>query len=102
VPRTRTTQPLPDELRRLVDEHGVSLRAVAEAIGVNQSYLSRILGPKGRKSSRTASAGVAEAIAGYFGLPADYFGEYREAVVMDAVAADPKLRDRVYDSLKRR
>jgi transcriptional regulator with XRE-family HTH domain len=99
VTHKRATRPLPEELRRLIDEHGVSLRALAEAIGVNQSYLSRILGAK---SSRPASARVAAEIAEYFELPTDYFGEYREAVVIEAVAADPKLRDRVYDSLKRR
>jgi transcriptional regulator with XRE-family HTH domain len=81
---------------------GVTLRALAEAIGVNQSYLSRILGPKDTDAARTVSAKVAEAVAEYFDLPRDYFGESREAIVHDAVAADSKLRDRVYDSLKRK
>lgn len=81
----------------MLRQHGVSLRTLAEAVGVNQSYLSRILGAK---SSRRASARVAAAIAEYLELPSDYFGEYRQAVVEEAVAADPKLRDRVYDSLK--
>lgn len=95
----RTTEPLPNELRRLLDERGVSIRSLADAIGVNQSYLSRILGAK---SSRPPSAKVAGAIAVFFGLPVDYFGEYRQAVVIDAVVSDQALRDRVYDSLPRK
>ena len=95
----RTNKPLREEVPRLLKQQGVSLRALAEGVGVNQSYLSRVLGAK---SSRPASARVAAAIADYFELPSDYFGEYRQAVVQDAIAADPKLRDRVYDSLKRK
>jgi hypothetical protein len=53
-------------------------------------------------AARGASAKLAAAIAEYFDLPEDYFGEYRQAVVQDAIAADPRLRDRVYDSLKRK
>lgn len=79
----------------------MSLRALAAAVGVNQSYLSRILGAKGASSTRPPSAKVASAIAQYFDLPQDYFPEYRAAVVQDAISSDAKLCDRIYDSLAR-
>jgi transcriptional regulator with XRE-family HTH domain len=102
VPASRTSKTVADELPGLLKQHGVSLRSLAAAVGVNQSYLSRILGSKDPDAARGASAKLAAAIAEYFDLPEDYFGEYRQAVVQDAIAADPKLRDRVYDSLKRK
>lgn len=77
------------------------MRALAEAIGVNQSYLVRILGPKSAKATRRASSTVAAAVAEYFGLPSDYFPEFRQAIVNEAVSGDPVLRDRIYDSLRR-
>lgn len=98
----RTTKPLGAELPRLLGKQGVSLRTLAQAIDVNQSYLSRIMGKPGAATTRRASAKVASAVAEYFDLPIDYFPEYREAVVIDAVTENGRLRDRVYDSLKRR
>ncbi len=38
----------------------------------------------------------AKRIALYFGLPPDYFPEVREASVVSAIHADPKLRDNIY------
>jgi hypothetical protein len=63
---------------------------------------ARILGARDTEAARSASPKVVAAVAEHFDLPRDYFGEYREAIVRDAVAADPKLRDRIYDSLKRK
>ncbi|MCU1278914.1 MAG: hypothetical protein JWM53_2460 [bacterium] len=97
----RTTKSLREELPQLLHAQGTSLRALADAVGVNQSYLSRILSPKSSAATRPPSAKVAAAIAEELGLPRDYFAEYREAVVQNAIAGDAKLRDRVYDSLPR-
>ncbi len=38
----------------------------------------------------------AEQIALHFELPPDYFPEVREAAVIAAIQADPKLRDSIY------
>jgi len=75
-----------------------SLRGLAEQIGVNQSYLSRVLGAKG---ARPASKDAAAKIASAFGLPQDYFAEYRASVVIDAARDEPWLLDSVYDRLQR-
>jgi transcriptional regulator with XRE-family HTH domain len=101
VALNRTTKPLRDELPRLLREQGMSLRGLAEAIGVNQSYLSRILSATASAAARPPSAKVTAAIADELDLPRDYFVEYREAVVQNAIVLDSKLRDRIYDSLPR-
>lgn len=94
---TRTTRPLAEELPELLAERGMSLRSLGRAVGVNQSYLSRILGAK---QSRPASKEVAGAIAETLGLARDYFPEYRLAAVIEQVTAEPRTRDRVYDLLR--
>jgi antitoxin HigA-1 len=86
------------ELPALLEERGVSLRKLAQSIGVNHSYLSRVLGAKG---ARPATAELAAAVARALELPDDYFPEYREAFVISRVREDPALRDRLYDRLRR-
>lgn len=67
------------------------MRELARRIGVNQSYITFVM--QGRRSpSRKLLEGTAEAL----GLPPDYFREYREAVVLERIKADPRLLDRVY------
>lgn len=105
--RTRTVQSLPEELPRLLEAagepanpvHPTSLRSLAEAIEINQSYISRILGAK---SSRPVSRNVARRIAEAFGLPPDYFPEYRAAAVLEAARSNPALLDPIYDKLPRK
>lgn len=103
--RVRTDRPFAAELPDLLDaraEAGAeprSLRALAEQIGVNQSYLSRVLGAKG---ARPVSKDVAAKAARAFGLPADYFPEYRAAAVVDAARQNPTLLDPVYDKLAKK
>jgi transcriptional regulator with XRE-family HTH domain len=97
--RRRLAEELPELLSKARESTGpTSLRALAEATGMNQSYLSRILGAKG---SRPVSKDAAAKIASAFKLPADYFPEYRAAAVIEAARADPALLDRVYDDLRR-
>ena len=45
---------------------------------------------------------MARRVASAFGLPEDYFAEYREAVVRNEIREDPSLRDEIFDQLKRR
>jgi hypothetical protein len=43
---------------------------------------------------------TASSIAEAFGLPSDYFAEYRAAIVIEAVRTRPSLLDQVYDELR--
>jgi transcriptional regulator with XRE-family HTH domain len=94
-----TNVPLQEELPRLLRLHGISLRALAAAVGVNQSHLSRVLGAKG---SRPVSGDLAGKIAVALGMREDYFPEFREAVVIERIRRDPALRDRLYSRMRKR
>lgn len=96
MPSRRTQESFRDELPRLLADRGMSQRSLAKLVGVNQSYLTFVL--QGRRApSRRLLDGVAKALD----LPTDYFREYREAIVVDRVKADPKLLDRVYELVSR-
>lgn len=90
----RTEDTVGQALPALLAAHGLSLRAFAGEAGVSQAHLSRLI-----KGEKTASADLARRLALALRLPEDFFPEYREAVVIEAVRADPKLRERLYRRL---
>lgn len=92
----RTDDSFGEELRRLLEERGVSFRKFAAAVGVPQPYLSRTMSGERPPSTKLLANAAAE-----LGLPHDYFVEYRARVVIEAVRTDGRLRDRVYDELTR-
>jgi hypothetical protein len=63
---------------------------------VDHAHLSRVLK---RDRGRKVSPELAGRVAAALDLPRDFFPEYREGVVTEAVAEDPALRDRTYDQL---
>jgi hypothetical protein len=50
---------------------------------------------------KRASPELMSRIAVALGLPVDYLADYREAVVIERIRTDPKLRDELYARLKR-
>lgn len=92
----RTSTSLSDELPHLLAERGLSFRGLARLVGVNQSHISRILSADGKRRVSTELAGD---IAVALDLPRDYFSEYREGVVIDAVVHDPVLREAIYSRI---
>ena len=101
--RSRTDEPIGRWLPRLASEHGYSLRQLADAIGVDQSYLSRIKSADTtNRQWRPPSLHVLEQLAQVFDLEPDYFPEYRRRAVEEAIAKDPKLRDRLFDTMRRK
>ena len=85
-------------LPALLEIEGLSLRALANSIGVDPSHLSRGLRTgSGRVISGELASRIAEALA----LPSDYFPETRAAVVHAAISREPALRDRIYRGLVR-
>ena len=94
-----SNRPFAEEVPVLLEERGLSLRALARAAGVNATYLSKaIRGVDYKKPSRRLCERVATALA----LPRDYFPEFRESVVVSHVRSDPALRDQIYRELKAR
>lgn len=94
----RTARPFVEELPGLLEERRLSIRAVARAAEVDQAHLSRVLrGARGKTPSPELTKRVAEALD----LPADYFPEWRESVIVERIRADPSLRERIYDRIRR-
>jgi transcriptional regulator with XRE-family HTH domain len=85
-----------DELPRLLEAKTMSARQLAAAVGVDQSYLVAVLAGR-RSPSRRLLEGTAAAL----GLPAEYFREYREAVVLEQIKIDPDLLDRCFNLIRR-
>jgi transcriptional regulator with XRE-family HTH domain len=92
MPPQRWTQgSFREELPRLLAERKMSQRELARRVGVNQSYLTFVL--QGRRApSRKLLEGTAAAID----LHVEYFREFREAVVIERLRADPGVVDRLY------
>ena len=77
----------------------MSLRALARAVDVDPTHLSRVLR---RARYKTPSADLARRVARAFDLPDDYFPDYREAFVIEHIRKDASLRDELYGQLRRR
>jgi len=92
-----TQHPLPEELPRVLREQNVSIRELARRVEISDSHLSRILA-----GQKTPTADLARRISVALGLKRGFFVEDREGAVIDAVKADPELRDRLYRRLRRR
>jgi transcriptional regulator with XRE-family HTH domain len=77
----------------------MSMRGLARKIGVTDSHLSRAVR---NVDYKRASPDLMKRISHALGLPPDYFEEVREAFVIDAIRADPSLRNELYARLLRR
>src|SRR2546427_9793760 len=93
----QSDSPFTEELPRLLQKRGMSLRALAKQIGISDSHLSRVVR---RADYKTASPDLTRRIAVALGLAPDYFPEFREAYVIDRIRTDPKLRDSLYVRLR--
>jgi transcriptional regulator with XRE-family HTH domain len=98
VGHERTESSFSEALPTLLDERGLSLRALARQAGVSHAHLSRLLRGIGYRSR--PSADLARRVAVALSLPPDYFKEYREAVVLDEVRRNVALREEIYDRVR--
>ena len=93
--RDVTTRPVTEELPRLLASRGLTQRALARELGgFDHAYLSRMLSGKAPPNSDHLAR-----IATYLGLRADFFAEVREARLINAIRANPRLRDELYSRL---
>ena len=99
VSAKRTDRPFVVELPRLLEEQGLSLRALARQAGVTDAHLSRVVR---QVNYKTPSGELTRRVAVALGLPEDYFPEFREAFVIDRVRSDSRLREQLYKRLRRR
>ena len=90
-------RPFEEELPALLAQRGLSQRKLAQILDLNPSHLSRVL----RGADRTRpSADLIRRITKVLDLPAGYFQELREAVVIERLRTDPELRDKLYKQIR--
>lgn len=95
----RATKPFVEELPELLEERGMSLRRLAQAVGVGDDHLSRVL--RGARSKRP-TADLARRVAAALELPDDYFVEARLDFVVQQLSGHQDWLDETYDELRRR
>ncbi|MGH9299088.1 MAG: helix-turn-helix domain-containing protein [Acidimicrobiales bacterium] len=95
----RTSKPFEEEVPALLEERGISLRALGRAAGVGDDHLSRVI--RGARGKR-ATPGLARRVALALDLPEDYFVEARLDFVIEQLADRTELLDEVYDLVRRR
>jgi transcriptional regulator with XRE-family HTH domain len=77
----------------LLEERGRSQRDLSFAVGVDPAHICRLL----RRGSKVrATPELLARIAHALDVPPEYFPEYREWRVVEAVRTDPSLRERLY------
>jgi transcriptional regulator with XRE-family HTH domain len=94
--RDRSSEPLELAVKGILATKGSSLRRLAAAVGVDVAHLSRAIRYAEKK---TPSAELLRRVSAALDVPPDYFAEVREAVVVEAVRENPRLRDEIYDGL---
>jgi transcriptional regulator with XRE-family HTH domain len=92
----RTQMPFGEVLAELLHERGLSLRELSRRLGMDATYLSRV-----RRGHKRVPVDLPRRVAVALGLPEDYFPETREALILDAIHADPELREQIYRTVSR-
>jgi transcriptional regulator with XRE-family HTH domain len=95
----RADLPFGDEVLRLLEVRGLSLRRLATLADVSPGHLSRVMRSADQKA---LTKDVRQRVAAALNLSPGYFVEDREEDVIERVRADPELRDRLYDEFTRR
>ena len=95
----RTQRPFVEEMPLLLAERNLSLRAVARESEVSHSFLSRVLRERDYKR---ASPELARRVAKALDLPEDFFVEAREGFIIERMKGDPRIREELYDTLRKR
>jgi transcriptional regulator with XRE-family HTH domain len=95
--QTHTSAPSAQSLAELLAARpDLSVRALAKAVGVSPSHLSRVIrGADGKRPSLDLLQRLAQAL----GVPTDYFIETRTAAVIAVLKTDAGLTDNLYGKL---
>jgi transcriptional regulator with XRE-family HTH domain len=85
-----------DAVSDLMYERGWSQRDLSAAVGVDPAHISRLLKPGTRLR---ATPELLARIARACDVGPEFFAEYREWCVLEAVRSNPSLRERLYARL---
>ena len=84
-------------IERLMDETGVTYRALADKTKLSAGYLNHLV----HGNRPVPSNEIIEKLAAALGVEAPHFLEYRLRVITERLEAMPDLIDRLYKRLKK-
>ena len=90
-----TSEPFGPAIEKLMNEKGVSYRAMAEKTGLSAGYLNHLV----HGNLPVPANNVMEKVAKSLGVKADRFREYRVRRISDHLAKKPDLVDKLYKDL---
>ena len=96
-PRRRkfSSEPFGPSVERLMEEAGVTYRALAAKTGLSAGYLNHLV----HGNRPVPSNGVVERLSDALGVEPEHFREYRLRVITERLEAMPDLVDRLYRRL---
>ena len=93
--RRYASEPFGPAVERLMNDTGVTYRALAAKTGLSAGYLNHLV-----HGNRPVPANdVLETISGALGVEPEHFREYRVRMITDKLEAMPELVDRLYRRL---
>jgi transcriptional regulator with XRE-family HTH domain len=95
--RTRSYDTFRDAVAELLDERGWSQRDLAAEVAVDPAHISRLLK---RGSGLRATPQLIARVARALEVEPEFFVEYREWCVLEAVRRNPSLRERLFGMLQ--
>jgi transcriptional regulator with XRE-family HTH domain len=97
MPRRRryASEPFGPAVEQLMNETGLTYRALAAKTGLSAGYLNHLV----HGNRPVPSNDVIETLAGSLGVEAEHFREYRLRVITDRLEELPDLVDRLYRRL---
>ena len=100
MPRKRrfSDEPFGPTIEKLMDETGVTYRALAAKTNLSAGYLNHLV----HGNRPVPSNDVIERLAGALGVEAEHFREYRLRVITERLEQVPAMIDRLYKQLKGR
>jgi transcriptional regulator with XRE-family HTH domain len=100
MPRKRrfSDEPFGSTMERLMDETGVTYRALAAKTNLSAGYLNHLV----HGNRPVPSNEVIERLASALGVEPEHFREYRLRVITERLEQVPAMIDRLYRQLKGR
>ena len=97
MPRRRkfSEEPFGPTIERLMDETGLTYRALAVKTDLSAGYLNHLV----HGNRPVPSQDVVERLAAALGVEPEHFREYRLRVITDRLESMPDLIDRLYKRL---
>jgi transcriptional regulator with XRE-family HTH domain len=93
--RRFSEDPFGPTVERLMNETGVTYRALADKTKLSAGYLNHLV----HGNRPVPSNDVVETLAGALGVEPEHFREYRLRVITEKLEAMPELIDRLYRRL---